>query len=479
MNITAAAFAASLLLPLWAHAAKPDRSKPPVPGPVPAFEVPVPERFVLSGGLPVYFLPRRQAPIIDAILVVRTGAIADPEGQRGAASATAAMLTRGAGDKTALEFADAVDFLGASLAADASFDSATLWLHVLAEHARDGLQLLADAALRPRFDKKEWQRTQAERRNQFLAWRNDPRVLVQLAVARAMWGNEHRMGFPIMGMPADLERMTAGDLRAFYEARFRPDNAFLVVAGDLDKEQALRLLEETLGGWTASGRMPLLPEQPSRPALTSSDVVLVDKPGAPQTVTAVAGPIKTVSDYDPAARVMTTLLGGSFSSRLNQNLRERNGYTYGAGAAFRTTKQGSTFAASSSVATPVTAPALAETIKEIERMRELASEAEVDMARRFLGLSMPGEFETGRDVASTWAHAVDMGYGEDDVTRFMKRVADVDPGAVKKAAQDYLPNATRIVLVGDRASIEKPLAEANLGPILAWTVDDLLGPRGK
>jgi predicted Zn-dependent peptidase len=133
----------------------------------------------------------------------------------------------------------------------------------------------------------------------------------------------------------------------------------------------------------------------------------------------------------------------------------------------------------SSVATPVTAPALTETLKELDRIRELASKSEVEMAQRFLGLSVPAEFETGREVAATWAHALDMGYTESDVTGFMQRAADVNAEDVQKAAREYVPATPRLVLVGDRATIEKPLQDANLGPIVAWTIDELLGAKSE
>jgi zinc protease len=468
-----------LLAPLQAAAEPPDRSAPPRPGPAPAYQVAAPERALLSNGLPVLILPSHEVPLADVLLVVRCGAAADPADLPGLAAWTAAMLDEGAGGRDALALADAVDGLGARLTTGATWDSSVASLHVPVARLELGLELLGDVALRPTFLEEEWDRLREERRTAFVQDRDDPATLARLASARAVFGPTHRYGIALEGTPGSLERAQLADLRRFHRAYYRPDHAFLVVAGDVTRDTLLPLLERRFGSWKAEGRVVPPPALPPPPSRQGRDVVIVDKPGSSQSVlSAVHEAPAGLRPLDPENAVMNTLLGGSFSSRLNANLREEHGYAYGARSGFDLREHGGLFRAASAVATDVTAPAARELVRELERIRTPAAPPEVERARAYLALTFPTNFETGADRAGFWAEADRLAVPEDSVRRFMERAGSVDPESVRLAAvRDVHPERMRLVVVGDAAEIRAALEGLGLGPVTQWTVDTLLpGP---
>ncbi len=453
-----------------------DRSRPPEPEPPKPWQAEAPVRFTLPNGLEVLLVERHEVPLASVIVQVRSGAAHDPLDLPGTAVWTSAMLTEGAGELGALELADAVDFLGASLSADAGWEGSRVMLNVPSARLDDGLELLADVTLRPTFPAAEWQRLADEQRTAFLQWRDNPYALSQLARDRALWG-QHRYALPRSGTKASLEKVTLADLKAFHETRFTVDNAFIVVAGDVTRAEAERLLQRHFGGWQkapAGFRQPewLAPKPPR----DGQQVILVDKPGAPQSLVAALGRAPDdLDELDAGVEVMNTLLGGSFSSRLNQNLREEHQYSYGARSSFDVREDGNAFLAMAAVATPVTAPALEEMLKEIALMRTYVEDSEAARARGYLALTFPSTFETVGAVASFWAWAHAKGVPPERVQRFPARALEQDERALLEAARANVPlSHLRLVVVGDRDSIEPGLQKLGLGPIRVMSVDELM-----
>jgi zinc protease len=392
------------------------------------------------------------------------------------------MLLEGAGGKDPLAFAEAVDRLGARLAPTTDWDASTLVLHAPLARLEPALALMADAALRPNLRPEEWKRLTERRATAFLEARDDPSDLAEFAVARAVWGTEHRYGVPVEGSPASLALATLGEVGTFHRSQWRPDRAFLVVAGAVERQRILPLLENAFGAWKAEG--PALDRDmataaPRRRPRKGLEVVLVDRPGAAQSVlSAAARTPEALRPFDAANEVMNTLLGGSFTSRLNDNLREQHGYAYGAGSRFDLRRHGGVFEAGASVATDVTAPALGELIKELTRIRTPASTQEVERARTYYALSLPQQFATTREVAAFWADAEVLGIERERVRALLPSALRVDPGALAASAARDVPLPDLVfVVVGDRAKVEKELRAAGLPPTRTWTVQDLLGPR--
>ena len=468
-----------LTLTLVGPAAAPavDRSAPPPVGPVPRWEVPVPVHSALPNGVDVAVVERRGVPLVDAVLVIPAGAVADPPQTPGLADWTAASLLDGAGGKDALALADAIERLGARIETSVDWGSAYVHLHVPSARLEPALALLADVALRPAFPAAEWERLRERRRTDFLQARDDPQRLARMAAARAVYGPEHRLGLPVEGTAAALARVGAGDLRAFHAARYRPEGAALVVVGDVQGATLGPLLERAFGGWTAQGPAPREPAVPAAPKTPRREILLVDVPGATQSVlVATAATPASLRPLEPADSAMNTLLGGSFTSRLNTNLREEHGYSYGAWSSLDLHQHGGTLAAGSAVAADVTGPALREILRELERIRTPGGADEVRRARDYLALSFPTSFETGADVASFWAWAAGMRLPEERVRSFVAGVQGVEPQALAAAARrDVDPERLKLVVVGDRSAIETQLRGLGLGPVRPVSVEEILG----
>lgn len=453
-----------------------DRSRPPAPETPKPWRADSPVRFTLKNGLEVLLVERHQVPLVDVVVQVRSGASHDPLDLPGAASWTSAMLTEGAGERGALAFADAVEFLGASLAADAGWEGSRVMLHVPSARLDEGLGLLADATLRPSFPEEEWVRLREKKRTEFLQWRDSPYALSQLARDRALWG-AHRYALPRSGTPASLEKVKLADLKELHRTRYTVDNAFVVVVGDVTRAEAERLLEKHFGAWKKApeGFRPPAWRKPPFPS-GGPRLILVDKPNAPQSLVAVAARTPDgLEELDPGVEVMNTLLGGSFTSRLNQNLREENQFSYGARSSFDLREHGNAFLALAAVATPVTAPATAEMLKELRLIRSYVEDSEAERARGYLALTFPTTFETGGAVASFWAWAYAKGVPPSRVERFPERALAQSERDLLLAARKSLPlDQLRIVVVGDRAVVEPELKKLGLGPLEVWTAEELL-----
>src|SRR6478672_3114231 len=222
----------------------PDRSHPPQPGPPAPLRLPAIQKQKLSNGLPIWIVELHEVPVAQVNLVVLSGTANDPPGKYGVASLAAAMLEEGAGSRSALEIADAVDYLGADLGAATTSDLSAVRLHVPVARLADALPIMADVALRPTFQKDELDRQRQERLTSLLQGRDDPPTISSAAFARILYGKGHRYGTPQMGTAETLKSFTVDDLRAFYTSMFRPDNATLLAVGDITADKIVPLLEK-------------------------------------------------------------------------------------------------------------------------------------------------------------------------------------------------------------------------------------------
>ena len=454
-----------------AHAAV-DRSSPPPLAPVAPFVLPVPQTFVLKNGLKVFVVERRRAPLVDIVVTVGGGALSDPAGSEGVTTALADLLTQGAGDRDAFAFDDAVMGIGARLDASASWQSTTISAQAGSARLDDLLALLADAVLRPRLKAEDHARKQKERLGELAYYQTDPRTLSSLAAARALFP-AGRQGIGIIGTPKSVTSIAIDAVAAQHGRFFRPDNAFIVVVGDVDAKVAMAGLERAFGGWPRPDTpVPTTTAQEPAP-LAGVSVLLLDKPGAPQSVIQVVAPVPaTVQPFDAPAGVMQTLLGGSFTSRLNGNLREKNQYAYGAGYAYDTAPAHRS-RVSTSVKSSVTIPAIHEILVELERIRQPASPEEVERARAYEALTFPAVSDSGAGLAGAWAAWLELGVAPTVVNAYMKAVLAVDGPALQAAATRLVdPAHLTIVIVGDRKSLEPELGR--FGPITTVTAAELL-----
>jgi zinc protease len=454
---------------------RPDRSKPPALGPAPLLKVPMIQKRMLSNGLPVWVVEAPKVPLAQVNLVIHAGSGDDPADAFGLASFTAAMLDEGAGTRSALQIADEVEFLGASLTTTSSFDSSAVRLNVPVRRLRQALALMADVALRPTFPAADVERLRQERLTALLQAKDDASSVAPIAFARTVFGPTRRYGNAASGTSATLKAMTGEQMRAFHAAKYRPSNAILIVAGEVTATGVLPLLEEAFGKWPMSVPVPRTPI-PAAPQLTAGQVVLVDMPSAEQSQVRIGwvGVPRSTADYFPLI-VLNTLLGGSFTSRLNQNLREEHGYTYGASSRFDMRLSAGAFQAGAGIQTDKTADALREFFKELKGIHEPISAEELAKAKNYVALSFPSEFETLTDLTSHLEEMAIYKLPDTYFSQYIPNVQAVTAAAVQKAAATYIqPDKFAVVVVGDRAKIEAGVRALNLAPLRTQTVDEVL-----
>jgi predicted Zn-dependent peptidase len=456
----------------------PDRTRPPQAGPPPAVQLPTIQKRQLSNGLPVWLVEAHEVPVAQVNLVVVRGSADDPAGKFGLATLTASMLLEGAGARSSLDLADAVDFLGADLTAAAGIDSSAVRLHVPVARLADALPLMADVALRPTFPGGELDRLRQERLTGILQARDDPATINATAFSRVLYGASHRYGTPAVGTAETLRSFTTDDLRAFYASAFQPANAALLVVGDVTMDRALPLLESSFGGWKAAGPARAPAVLPATPAPTGRTIHIVDKPASAQSQIRIGwiGAARSTPDYFPI-QVMNTILGGSFSSRLNLNLRERNGYTYGASSGFDMRASAGPFLAAAGVQTDKTSEALTEFFNELNAILNTVPDDELRRAKNYVSLRYPSQFESTVDISRRLEDAIVYRLPDDYFAKYVPNIEAVTAADVQRVAQKYVtPARFAVVITGDRQVIEPGIRALKLGPIQALTIDDVFGP---
>jgi zinc protease len=338
------------------------------------------------------------------------------------------------------------------------------------------LALLADVALRPAFPAADLERLRTELLTSMLQTRDDPDDIASLAFPRLLYGTAHRYGTAEEGTPGSVKALTADDLRLFHKAQYRPDAAQLIVVGDVTKDGMLPLLERTFGGWTASDAAPTPQAVPDAHQVAARRVVLIDKPGAAQSQIRIGwiGVPRSTPDFFPLT-VANTVLGGSFTSRLNTNLRETHGYAYGASSQFVMRRQAGPFVAAAGVQTDKTAESVREFFNELDGIRKPIPADEFGKAQRNLALSFPGDFETTGDLLARLQAQVVLGLPDDVYTTYVQKVMAVAPADAARVTTQYIqPARFLVVVVGDRAKVEAPLRALNLGPLTVLSVEDAL-----
>lgn len=455
---------------------RPDRSRPPALGPAPAVNLPPIQKRALSNGLPVWIVEAHKVPLVQINLVVMAGSGSDPAGKFGVANLTAAMLDEGAGSRSALEIADAVDFLGADLATTSSSDSSAVRLNVPVSRLREALPIMADVALRPTFPAQDLERLRQERLTALLQARDNPATLAPLAFARVIYGNTHRYGTGQQGTEATLKAFTPADLKTFHQTMYQPSNATLIVAGDVTADAVMPLLDQQFGAWKAAAAARPAPlHRASQVAQT--EVTIVDVPMAEQSQVRIGliGVPRATPDYFPL-EVLNTILGGAFTSRLNQNLREQHGYSYGANSRFDMRLSPGPFFAAAGVQTDKTAESLTEFFKELNGILTPIGADELAKAKNYIALAFPGGFETIDSLAGRLEELAVYQLPDDYFRRYVANIQAVTAADVQKAAATYiLPKRMAVVVVGDRKVIEPKIRALNLGPIRFMTVDEVLG----
>jgi zinc protease len=435
----------------------------PAVGAAPALTLPTPAERTLANGLRVLYVPRRDLPIVQALLITRGGLTDDPARAPGLAAFAAGMLDEGAAGRSSLELAEALEGLGASLWSAAGWDNAQVSLQVLRGRLPDALRLMADVAVRPDFPEREVVRIREERLTELNRGRDEARVIAGNAFASLLYGGTHPYG-----RVASTETVRRIDRRAlveFHRQHYRPNVSTLILVGDVDVADHA-LVEQAFGAWQR-GDVARIAVPQARQA-DATRIFLIDRPGAAQSEIRIGHPAvaRNNPDFYPL-QVLNTLLGGSFTSRLNQNLRETHGYTYGARSAFAMRLGSGPFEASAAVVTAKTDSAVIEFFRELNRIRDEAVPAdELDRAKRFVALGLPQQFETTAQVAQRVAQLVVYGLPLDYYNTYVQQIMAVTPADVQRVAREYVqPGRSAVVIVGDQRTIEAGLRALPVGTL--------------
>jgi zinc protease len=444
------------------NVAEPWRATQPGQGPDPKIVLPTPSSFKLQNGLTVYYNQRSGLPLVSANLVFRSGADAAVD-QPGLASFMAGMLTEGTQSRNALQIADEVAYLGAGLSAGAGADSSYVSGSSLKKNFPALLDLMSDVTLRPAFPAAEVERERASRLAALVQARDDANATAGRVLQAALYGDKHPYGFSDLGTEAAIKNFKREDMQALWKKTFIPNNAALVVAGNISGAEIKSLAEKYFGAWPEGAA---LERKNSVPVSTKAKLVIVDKPGAPQTALRVAtlGPARATPDYEKI-QVMNAALGGTFTSRINNNLREEKGYSYGVYSGMLYQRQSGTFAVRGSVRTDVTTPALQEIFKEIKGITANPPEAkELAKAIGTQMLSLPGQFDTSSATAGAFGSLFTNNFPLDYFSTLPQRFSSVTQSELIEMAKKYVPPEKLIVVaVGDKKKIETELGKLNLG----------------
>ena len=442
------------------------RKDAPKSGPEPKLHLPTPRSFTAANGMKVYLIEEHALPVMSASLVTLAGGEDNPADKPGLAAFAARMLTEGTATRSSTQLANDVAQIGASLGSSATMDFATVNVGALSNNTNGALELLADAALHPAFKPEEVERIRKQRLVAILQEGDQP-VLSALRVGQKALYGDQPYAFRPVGTTASVKATTRDDIAAFWAAHYTPKDAALIFAGDLTESEAKKLADQYFGSWSSSAAASVV-QLPPAPSAPERKIVLVDKPGSPQT-TLIAfglGVPRNTPDY-PAIIEMNSILGGLFSSRVNMNLREKNGFTYGAFSAFSFYRQGGPLFAGAQVRTDVTAPAARELFAELNRIHtDPATPEELKLAKDNALRSLPGDFETVGSESALMSQLFVYGLPNDYFQKLPAAYEAVTPDAVAKAAADYIhPQNLVVVAVGDKAKIQPELEKLNLGPI--------------
>ncbi|HYD55185.1 MAG TPA: pitrilysin family protein, partial [Gemmatimonadaceae bacterium] len=428
-------------------------------------------RHALANGIRLIVAPLTKAPLVSITALVEAGATADPIGRSGLAQLAARLLLEGTEQLDGAALAERFERLGASVDAHADWDIAILSVTALTERIDEAFALVGEVLRTPSFPEREVERLKAERVADLLQLRTEPRGLADEAFDRVVYEASSRFALPAGGTLDEVQAITRDDVRAFYDARYRPTGLTLVVAGEIDVDGALALAERVLGGW--KGEQVAYVPVVDRPGSATRAVHLVAKSDAPQSELRIGhvGTSRRTPDYF-AVVVMNAILGGLFSSRINLNLREAHGYTYGAFSGFDWRRQAGPFAVATAVKTEVTAEAVREVLHEIERMRSAPVDAaELSLAASYLDGVFPIRYETTEAIAAALANLVIYDMPDDWFDTYRAHVRGVTADAVLEAAQRYLhPDQLQIVAVGEPEAIRGPLEALGVGKVGDVTV---------
>jgi zinc protease len=452
-----------------------DRSAIPAPGPAPAVAFDDFERFELANGLRVVLAQRGAVPVVNLRMMVNAGYAADQFSLPGTANLAMDMLDEGTANRSALEISDELSLLGATLEVGSNLDVSTVSMSALKEKLPGSLDLFADVILNPVFPDQDYARLQKQQLAAIAQEKVQPIGMALRVFPKLIYGEGHAYSMPFTGSGTEesVARIDTGGLKEFHASFFKPNNATLVVVGDVSRDELQPLLEKQFKGWT-SGNVPQKNIAPVTQR-TRSTVYLVDRPDSEQSVIFAGhvAPPKN-NEREIAIEAMNEVLGGSFNSRINMNLREDKHWSYGAQSLLLDAEGQRPFLVYAPVQTDQTSASMAEIQREVSEIRgeRPPTPEEVMRAKDVKTLTLAGQWETANAVADSLAEMVRFGLPDDHWQRYPERVRALSDSQITAAAEEVVqPDGMVWVVVGDRAKIEVGIRELGYGEIIPMDAD--------
>jgi zinc protease len=455
-----------------------DRSKPPAPGPLPALRVPAWTRSTLGNGAELVVSEKHDLPLLSFTITIGGGFNqSEPAGHRGLADMTAAMMSEGTKTKDGEAFANALLLLGTTINVRVAGENGTIAFQCIASKLPATLDLLADMLVNPAFPADALERLRAQRLVALVQARDQTGAIASRVFPRILYGDAHPYGQNVT--EESIKAITRDDVVAFHRAYFRPGAALVTVVGDVDSAAAKATIEKALAGWPKGGEKPAF-QYPAPPALRASTIYLADKPGAAQSTFAIGlpGPPRSTLDYF-ALQVMNTILGGMFQSRLNANIREEKGYSYGVNSQFAFGKGPGAFRTGGDIVSAKSDAALLEFMKELRGIRgdRPITNEELSTAKDALTQRLPATFASVQSINNAIVALWTQGLPDDYYQNYAARIAAVMREDVVRVARQYVDvDHLAIVIVGDRASIEAPLRATRVAPVSITNIEGRLIP---
>jgi zinc protease len=438
----------------------------PQPGPAREYHFPKFEQRSLENGIRVIVAPVSKLPVVTVLAVINATAVGDPAGKEGVAEITAQALRDGTNEIDGTSLTLELEKLGTSLEVGADWDSTVASLTVLRDKVDKAFALFSDVIMFPAFRAEDVDRLRSERLAERVQILDEPRGLAEESFARFAYAVNSRYSEPMSGSSQAISAITRDDIVAFHSTNYAPDATTLILVGDLTVEEGVKLAESSFGKWI--GKRISTTTALDGPARSGRASQIVSKPDAAQSELRIGhvGVPRTHHDYFPIV-VMNAVLGGLFSSRINLNLREAHGYTYGASSYFDWRRQAGPFVISTAVQSEVTGAAISETLKEINRMREEEiSEEELSLATDYLEGVFPIRYETTGAIASALANMVIFGLPGDYYDTYRSRIGAITTHDVLNVAKAHVkPDEIQIVVVGNPAILQPQVEALDIGPL--------------
>ncbi|CAN5693423.1 pitrilysin family protein [soil metagenome] len=436
----------------------------PKSGADPKFSLPAVEKKKLSNGLEVWMVRQPELPLVSMNLVLNTGGAANPAGKEGLSSVTANLLETGTKTRSAVEIANQLQSIGANFGAGSSWDQTNVSLQTLTRNLDKALDIYADVINNPLFPADEFETQRKRTLVGFEQLKDNPNAISNIAYNALLYGKNHPYGKSLSGNKDSITNLKRDDVVKFYDTYYRPNNAALIVVGDVDAKTLLPKLEKAFAGWKAGDVSAIT--TPEAENFDAAGIYIVDKPGAAQSVISIGqiGVARDNPDYFPL-QVMNSILGGQFSARVNMNLREDKGYTYGARSGFAFRRGAGPFSASADVKTAVTKESVMEFMKELNGIRGSipVTKAELEYNKQSIIRRFPRTVETVGQISGAltdlYVYDLPATYYND----YIQKVNAVTVEDINRVANKYLtPEKMAIVIVGDRAVIEPKLKEIDV-----------------